>query len=1103
MYKKLLLLFTLFSALLGAKELERVSLQLQWFDQFQFAGYYVAKEKGFYRNHGFDVDIIAFKEGINPVEEVTAGRADYGTGRSSLIIDRANGKKVVALAAIFQSSPLVIVAKASSGIKTIEDFKGKTIMVSGTGDSTAVNALLMSKNIDFSTIDFIVGADKMQSLIEGRADIITAYTSNQTHFLEKQGVDITVFDPKEYGFDFYGDMLFTSGSAKDTAGHSAFVRASLKGWKYAFENIDETVELILTKYNRLNKSREELLYEANALKKLAYANAQELGSIDIHKIENIFAVYNTMGLIKESIEIDDFLFDNSPKKIIFTDQEKAYLQQKQRITVCAEPLYYPVEELTEGKHSGIVADILGLLQKQLPVSFEVIPCKTNEENIFNVMQGRCDIKSVVVDGFFPFKNLQASLPYIEDSFAVITKVDKPYIQNMQHYTDKTFVVPYEAFKNYFNREFPQLDIVVAGNPDEALRWLMDDKVYGYIDVSLILNNTVQHHDYKTLKVNTKIENTPVYGAIGVSKSEPLLLDILNRLIQNLPEEEVEKVKEKWSMQTYKAVVDYTLIWWLLLGFSLFFALTLFFMLRQNLLKKKIEEQKDAFETLYQKSTDGILLLENNRFIDCNEAVVTMLGYRTKDEFLNTHPWDLSPTYQPDGRLSSEKSKEMDSIALEQGSNKFEWLHKKADGETFWAEVVLTRLQINGKEILHVVWRDIQRKKELEDEILQVNRDLEHKIAERTAEQNILLSLFDISESVLFKWNNDEHWSVAYVSQSITKLLGYEKDDFLHNRVRYDSCIHPNDIARVKQEVIDAVEQEKEYFTHEPYRLYTKNGDIKWVYDSTMITRDAQGEVVGFVGYTTDITSFKRRDQQLLQQSRLAQMGEMISMIAHQWRQPLAAIAVTSINLKMQLELEKFDLSVPEGRDGYREYLYDALKHIDSYVQNLSTTIDDFRNFYKSNKEYDTVEISYPIKKALSIITASLASRGIDVVDECHCDRQIEMYTNEVMQVILSIIQNAQDNFTEKGTPDAKITLACKESDNGVIIEICDNGGGIEDEIMPAIFDPYFSTKDEKNGTGLGLYMSKMIIEEHHSGSLVATNSNGGVCFTIALNEKLQ
>jgi len=246
---------------------------------------------------------------------------------------------------------------------------------------------------------------------------------------------------------------------------------------------------------------------------------------------------------------------------------------------------------------------------------------------------------------------------------------------------------------------------------------------------------------------------------------------------------------------------------------------------------------------------------------------------------------------------------------------------------------------------------------------------------------------------------------------------------------------------------------------------------------------------------------KKQTAYLVQQSRLAQMGEMISMIAHQWRQPLGAIAAVSSDLNLKIQLEVFDLKEDKGRQECKTYFSDRFERIGKFVQSLTTTINDFKDFYKPDLTTSEILIKDPIDKALSIMKDSLRTNGIEVVETYSCNEKVNIHSNEMMQVILNILNNSQDNFRGKGISSPKISITCTESDNKITIEICDNGGGIPKDILPKIFNPYFSTKEAKNGTGLGLYMSKIIIEEHHKGSFIASNLDDGACFSIVLNRE--
>ena len=248
----------------------------------------------------------------------------------------------------------------------------------------------------------------------------------------------------------------------------------------------------------------------------------------------------------------------------------------------------------------------------------------------------------------------------------------------------------------------------------------------------------------------------------------------------------------------------------------------------------------------------------------------------------------------------------------------------------------------------------------------------------------------------------------------------------------------------------------------------------------------------------EVAKNREKDKHILQQSRLAQMGEMISMIAHQWRQPLGSISTVAASIKLKLALKRFDYTTPEGQEASKVFLDEAMSKIESYVQFLTRTIDDFRNFFKPHKPKESVTPSDLINRTLNIIGKALEINGIAINIETHTTTEIFTYANEVTQVILNILKNAEDVIKEREIHNPQIMISLDEEDEWHIIAIEDNAGGVPETVLPHVFEPYFSTKQEKNGTGLGLYMSKTIIEEHCNGSLRVINTDQGAKFIIKL-----
>jgi signal transduction histidine kinase len=248
-----------------------------------------------------------------------------------------------------------------------------------------------------------------------------------------------------------------------------------------------------------------------------------------------------------------------------------------------------------------------------------------------------------------------------------------------------------------------------------------------------------------------------------------------------------------------------------------------------------------------------------------------------------------------------------------------------------------------------------------------------------------------------------------------------------------------------------------------------------------------------------INNLQKKEELLQYKPRYVQINEIISMIAHQWRQPLSMISAAVFSIRVKTKRKKFDLSTQQGQIDHIRYLEKNLSEIEEQVQFLSSTINNFRNFFEPEKLKENTTLQSIISNALNIIEIPLRENSIDIKKDFNSVNTINVFKNEVTQVIINILSNAQDNFLNRNISGAEILIHTYDKNTSAILEISDNGGGIEDDIFKEIFDPYFSTKEDKNGTGLGLYISKKIIENHNSGQIDAQNRDGGVVFTIVFN----
>ncbi|MCD6580516.1 MAG: ABC transporter substrate-binding protein [Desulfuromusa sp.] len=289
---------------------EKLVLQLPWHHQFQFAGYYMAKEKGYYQDAGLEVEIRDITQGESSVEEVLSGRADLGVSGSGLLVERSLGKPIVAVAAIFQQSPTVLLSLEQSDIRKPVDLIGKKVMLSPGFNSLSLIALLHQEGV-LDKVERIETNFDYHSLLNGQTDVFNAYRTNEPHLLETQGYQTNIINPEDYGINFYGDILFTSEGFLQN-NHKLvekFRTASLKGWDYALKHPDETIAVIQSKYHS-TKTVQQLQVEAVAVEKVIQSDQVEIGTLDRARWAQIGYHLKVIGQVSPSFKwSDSFLYE--------------------------------------------------------------------------------------------------------------------------------------------------------------------------------------------------------------------------------------------------------------------------------------------------------------------------------------------------------------------------------------------------------------------------------------------------------------------------------------------------------------------------------------------------------------------------------------------------------------------------------------------------------------------------------------------------------------------------------------------------------------------------------------------------------------------------
>lgn len=370
--------FLLFSQNIIANEkLKKVSVQLEWKHQFEFAGFYMAKEKGYYKNLGLDVDLKEFHNSLNVVDDVLQGKSTFGISSSSLILEKLQNKPVVLLASYFKQNVLALVSKPD--IKSISDLKDKKIMaLDWELNHTSLGVMLKENKIgtkDYIRVEHDFTIDKF---INGEVDAMSIFLTSQLYQLEKLKIPYNILNPAHFGIYSYDLELFTSKNflLNELSLTKAFVEATRKGWEYAFLHKKETVNLIYNKYTQ-RKSKEALLYEAYKTEKLFKKDIFKIGSVVPELLKVNLDMYAKLGLVQEHYDLTDtlknYIYDEMMEyenQLVFTKEEKEYIKNKKLITIGMMSNFKPFSFVENGIHYGLSKDILNKISLLTGLKFQ-------------------------------------------------------------------------------------------------------------------------------------------------------------------------------------------------------------------------------------------------------------------------------------------------------------------------------------------------------------------------------------------------------------------------------------------------------------------------------------------------------------------------------------------------------------------------------------------------------------------------------------------------------------------------------------------------------------------------------------------------------------
>gem|GEM_PF-406082 len=976
-----LLLLTFFYSLLFSKEIETIKLQLQWKHQFEFAGFYAAKEKGFYKEVGLDVEFVEFDSKMKIVDEVLNGNAEYGLTYSTLIADYMKGKPLLFVSNFFKQSPLVLVTQKD--IQTPADLKGKKVM--GLLDSTHKQIILtMLDKFNLTENDFTNVSRKfsIQSFANKEVDALSIFTTNEIYTLDKMGVQYNILDPAAFGTKFYDLNLFTTKN--ELKNHPTrvenFKNASIKGWKYALENKEEIADLIIQKYNTQNKSKEALLFEAKQIEYLMLTNVYPIGSIDIERIQTISDSFAHSLLLqkKSKEELETFIYKPHTISLELNQEQTTYLENKKNLKMCVDPKWMPLEGIEEGKHVGIAADFMYNISQKIKIPIQLIQTEEWTQSLNKIEKRECDILALAEETPLRKKYLNFTTPYIKTPLVIATKIGLPFMDNLNTIQNKRLGI----VKNYSTEEllktkYPNINLITVDSIQEGLKQVQEEKIFGFLDNSIVINHEIQKNHLKDIVISGQFPNT-LFLSIASRNDEPLLHEILEKALLSIDKETKNSILNRWNNINFQLQTDYHLIFQIAL---LTFVLICIFIYWNLKLKKEIK-LKESVQKQLQQSEEKFRTL-------FNIAPVLLNSFNSKGHILL---WN----------------KECERV--------FGWTYEEI------------KQQENPIELFYPNKKDQKR----------------------------------FLDTLSLNYHNTyQLWypKTKYGTEVITKWANIHlpNGDIIH--IGYD-------VTKEKKDAL-AMQEKTEQLKIATEKLEKLNNNLEKEIQKE-VEKNAKNQLI------------------LLEKNRLAQMGEMIENIAHQWRQPLCEI--NSLVLLIDQKLSQQNIC--------DDAIETNLSGIESLTYHMSKTIDNFKNFFNPQKEQEQFFLNEAIQQALLIVKGTLEHNYINVKTTVSKELQCKSYSQALQEVLLVIINNARDALIQQKITQPEIHIKVKKLQEVYVLIISDNAKGIPKAYLGKIFEPYFTTKHKKQGTGIGLYMAKTIVEEALKGKLLVKNTKKGASFRI-------
>lgn len=568
-----IILFLFQSSAYASDSLEKVSLQLNWKFQFEYAGFIAAKEKGFYEDVGLDVELLEYESGTKVVSDVMSQKVNYGIHNSNIVIANKKILPTTLLATYFHRSPLVFVTQKE--ITSPSQLIGKRLMATGSEfTNTNIGALLTHFNINHRNAEFVQHTFNSEAFMNNEVDVMTVFRTNEPYELDMNHKEYNVIDPADYGFISTAQNLYTSEkeALEHTERTQKFIQASNLGWQYAIDNSEEIIEIILQKYAR-QKSAEALRYEAKVTREMMLLDFFEIGETNEELAKRAVKQFIHGGILNSDQKLDHFLFteliSRESNNFFLTDSQKKYLKQKKEIRMCVDPEWMPFESIQNELHVGVAADVINKFQEKLSIPIRFVKTKSWNESILKAKERQCDIYSLASSTPDRLQYMDFTSPHVNIPIVMATQTNKVFVDNITSVKGRKLgIVRGYAIAEQLKREVNGINIVEVQSISEGLRKVESGELYGYIDNLMVIAHSIQRDFTGVLKISSRFKKD-LHLSIGTRNDEPELHEIFEKLVKQLSQEELQSIYNKWVSVKQEVAIDYRLLMQILMVLALF------------------------------------------------------------------------------------------------------------------------------------------------------------------------------------------------------------------------------------------------------------------------------------------------------------------------------------------------------------------------------------------------------------------------------------------------------------------------------------------------------------------------------------------------------